>query len=612
MAHRSIGRISVLLFSASFLLSFLILTELRAQSSAPKALVDSLMREEIAKYPNGEWLMHRSDVFERQIFYLVKERLSAMKLDRLPDGSKQGPSILSGVPSSNFDISNDIYGQNETAIAISRKNSKLVIVGANDESMGTLNMPAYVTTNSGASWQTVRLPLPPNNLMSFGDPSIAASNDGNIYYSFCTTGAGSTLLVGKTLNGFDWSYCTPSIPLRSGSGFADKECITVDNSPQSPHFGRVYLSWTQFSRNFLTANVRLVSSDDQGNTWSSPVIVFDSLCEYSQVRTGKYGEVFVSFSSYFDTAAAPRHYFAVSTNGGLSFDVKRLTPFVDFPRGYWSYLKGITGPRAFPYSTFQVDLSTNRIYVVFGSWHRWPNGDSSAMLYRTYSDDVGATWRKAVPLGGSESSLHFDRFCPWVAYDQSSNVMSMYYYSSERDKQNILTWPYRAQLGPDGSFGEMALKDSSFDPRVCAAFGQTAFIGDYAGSDAFKGSFAAAWTENRKGFKDGDIYASVITGSPGANQVKTTRLNSQIILASVEVSPESSKLRVNFELSSSGPATLSVYDMRGIRLMTPDLRTSDIGVNVDEIDISRLPTGSYVASLSQSGQSQSKPFTIVR
>ena len=52
----------------------------------------------------------------------------------------------------------------------------------------------------------------------------------------------------------------------------DKPAIAVDNSPRSPHRGRVYLAWTRIARNVVFSIV-LSHSDNGGRTWSKPVKV---------------------------------------------------------------------------------------------------------------------------------------------------------------------------------------------------------------------------------------------------------------------------------------------------------------------------------------------------
>jgi len=597
-------------FRTAYLLPAIVLILLpknsQAQSISPSSIIDSIRYEEISKYANGAWLLKRSDAFEHFIDAQVQEKLMLLDHETAQSVSKHTDWILA--KDTTLDISNADLGQNETAVAISRTNYNIVVVAAQDDKMYELHMPYYVTTDAGNTWQTRRLPSMPVNGNALGDPEIAAATDGTIYYGFLVGAPGLPVLIAKTTDGLNWSYCNP-VPNYPTPGSADKEAMTVDNAPESPHFGRLYVVFTQFSPTNESAKIVLSSSDDHGETWSKPTNVFDSFAHYSHVRTGTYGEVYVSFSSMYDTAAAPRHYLASSIDGGTTFTVHQFAGYIEYPRrgvNWACELKGISGPRAFPYTTFQVDLSRNRIYMVYGSWRRWSNGDSSAVLYRTFSDDRGVTWESALALGGNDNSLHFDRFYPWVAYDQSKNKMSMFYYSSELDKNNLLTWPFYAELHENGSFGEKPLSNYSFDPRYCSGFGYPTFIGDYAGSDADHGKFAAAWTETRNGSLDGDVFASVIDET--TNEVLVRKISSHLHFS---VSQVSGALNINYQLDDLSPANLTIYDIRGVRVMTKSLNATT--PNADEqIDITTLATGTYIARISQLGESQSQKFDVVR
>ena len=47
-------------------------------------------------------------------------------------------------------------------------------------------------------------------------------------------------------NGMTWSAPVIGTTKTSNADFNDKNWIGVDTSPSSPYFGRVYLSWTEF------------------------------------------------------------------------------------------------------------------------------------------------------------------------------------------------------------------------------------------------------------------------------------------------------------------------------------------------------------------------------
>src|SRR5205823_5203395 len=66
-------------------------------------------------------------------------------------------------------------------------------------------------------------------------------------------------------DGFNWGQDT-TLATTTSTDFMDKDMITVDQNPSSPHFGRVVVTWTDFGpsgQNFVNA-----FSDDGGASWT--------------------------------------------------------------------------------------------------------------------------------------------------------------------------------------------------------------------------------------------------------------------------------------------------------------------------------------------------------
>ena len=103
--------------------------------------------------------------------------------------------------------------------------------------------------------------------------------------------------------------------------FNDKPWLSADNDPTSPHYGRLYLTWTRFTpENGLAGGpIYLSTSDDAGKTWtvgrpisgSSPLCTFQNsgpagVCDEDQFSTPVVlpdGTVAVHFANYQHQAA---------------------------------------------------------------------------------------------------------------------------------------------------------------------------------------------------------------------------------------------------------------------------------------------------------------------
>ena len=209
--------------------------------------------------------------------------------------------------------------QNEPTIAVNPTNSMKLIAGSNDEQeqpecgpgpvrgdvpasdcgffpdVGTSGV--YTSSDGGVTWTNQGL-LPGftdygdgGSFVSDGDPVIVygpklvggsspSTTGARAYYSsLASYAAGAAkgnqapeLLTVSASNDDGVSWSDPVVAADGhGYTFNDKEAIWVDRNPDSPYFGRVYVSWTQFRGIPGCADpVMLTYSTDAGMTWSNP------------------------------------------------------------------------------------------------------------------------------------------------------------------------------------------------------------------------------------------------------------------------------------------------------------------------------------------------------
>src|SRR5262245_36198012 len=109
----------------------------------------------------------------------------------------------------NVDVSNECGPQSETFITINPLQPKILAAGSNE--IFRLPMSGYFSSNGGANWGGVDLPLPPpiSNGTDFGsDPSLAFDTSGNLFYGYIVvffgngTGVnGSEMAVARSTDG---------------------------------------------------------------------------------------------------------------------------------------------------------------------------------------------------------------------------------------------------------------------------------------------------------------------------------------------------------------------------------------------------------------------------
>jgi hypothetical protein len=230
---------------------------------------------------------------------------------------------VQGDPTSNATAVFPTNKQNEPTIAVNPTNPNLLIAGANDEQRqppcgpGPVRGPdvpasdcsffpgvgtsgIYTSSDGGATWINRGLlddqpSWIASDLVSDGDPVIvygpkpgvngnfSYANGVRAYYSslasykpgrspYPPNKAPELLAVAYSDdNGATWSAPVIATVKENPNDFNDKEWIWVDDLPSSPYFGRVYLSWIEFRSASSGSEPIMVSiSTDGGNSISAP------------------------------------------------------------------------------------------------------------------------------------------------------------------------------------------------------------------------------------------------------------------------------------------------------------------------------------------------------
>jgi hypothetical protein len=231
-------------------------------------------------------------------------------------GDKQAnePQVQ-GDPTSNTSAVFPTNKQNEPTIAQNPVDGRFLIAGSNDEQRqppcgpglvrgdvpssdcgffpGVGTSGVYTSSDGGSTWiNRGLLDDQPSwqgaGVISDGDPVIAygPKPDGNggftyadgarAYYSTLATVIGAKgleyiVVSSSDDNGETWSAPVIGTTKTSSADFNDKNWIDVDASPTSPYFGRVYLSWTEFRSFGFGSEPMMVSvSSDGGVSFGAP------------------------------------------------------------------------------------------------------------------------------------------------------------------------------------------------------------------------------------------------------------------------------------------------------------------------------------------------------
>ncbi|SRR5579883_3201028 len=568
----------------------------RSQSVANShSTFEQYLNAELAKYADGKKLYRECDVFARMIDRRIAQKYS----DQLRNSALSEP--LNQDTISRADISRLKVDEDEPSIAVSRSNPNVIVAGANDDNMAQASMPAYISTNAGSSWTTFRLPLVMvNAYQAYGDPMIVSDDKGTFYYSFLIANdfGWSDLMVAHSTDGVHWTLGNPVLGKeQNDTAFEDKETIAIDrNAETSPHYGRLYIAWTKYLGDTNGSAIHLIAhSDDKGATWSTPVQYTTRYGYFALLRIGQGGTVFISSSKEPDSTTG--HGLSISEDGGETFHDVPIADVMDYPRQpFQRGLKGPNGFRAFPYAAFDVDPLSNHIYMAFGSYDDMAD---AAIQRLAESTDKGIHWTNPKMIG-NPSLLGNDHFDPWITFDPILKHPYVVLYSSEEDPTlNLFTRAVTCDFSSPSTL--LPLSSRLFDPLVDTVNGWD-FIGDYIGADAYNGTFAAAWTENRPGHTDGDIFAYV--SAPVAAVDPVQQINAfEANIGDITPNPSFDRSSLTASSNTATTVALSVYNTNGVRVLC---RTMPIDPGIPEtlpIPTNQLSAGVYRVVVSLQRQS---------
>jgi hypothetical protein len=438
--------------------------------------------------------------------------------------------------------------QNEPAIAQNPKDLSNLIAGANDE----IDLPGcsatgcpflanvglsgvYISHDGGASWSQFSAPAGGGNTASFngdgstihtlpgfgtlaskiglpglasdGDPSIAFSGDGIVYYASLAgvrgTTIGDLLTVSRsTTEGATWSDPVLATNKDNPVDFNDKEAVWVDASPSSKFAGNVYVSWTLFIGPGHAEPIMFSRSTDRGQTWSAAQKLSASQNnntiggrQGSTIRTDAQGKIYVIWESgvTVNGTKTDAQVVAKSTDGGVTFSGPEvISPVRDLP----SPLPGASfRDNSFPAAA--ISQASGAVYV---AWADYQGGHGRVLL--SISTNGGATWSTASALDVPGRTAFF----PGVAVSPDGSKVTV--ATQALDDVQAGTAPgagvvfydtYLAESTNGGAFGGPALiSTATSDPDGGSTNSlRSQFQGDYNTLISDKAHAWFIWTDGR-------------------------------------------------------------------------------------------------------------------
>lgn len=429
-----------------------------------------------------------------------------------PDASA-GPS-LSIAYGSNVDVSNECGPQSETFITLNPSHPKTLAAGSNE--IFRLPMRGYFSSNGGANWGGVDLPLPPakGNGINFGsDPSLAFDTRGNVFYSYIVVYFGNgnginatSMAVARSTDGGATYPSVTFFSLEGGSNhFNDKPMITADTNASSPFRDNVYVAWDAAAGGSVGGGIRVGTSTDHGASFNvtradDPSGPGRSIGASPAV--GPNGDLYVAWNDYIANAIV----FNRSNDAGNTWGtpVTISTKSLPFDIG----IPAESFRRALVYPVLDTDRSSGphrgRLYC---SWMDQTSAGTTD-IYLSYSDDRGAHWSPRQTVA-DQLSILVDRFFPWISIDPVNGDVNISFYDTRNDTtgSRYMTDIYLTKSTNGGStFSSPNTRVSTVSSNEhdcggvfpCQGINYGNQYGDYAGLVSFGGVSYPVWTDSRR------------------------------------------------------------------------------------------------------------------
>jgi|GEM_PF-1635891 len=399
--------------------------------------------------------------------------------------------------------------QSETSISINRTTGTLC-ANWNDSYHYLVQGLSYIgfarSTDGGQTWQDG----PANYLpqggggRARGDPSVAwRALDNRWYATSIHLGSSQGLGFWRSLDDcatFEW------VGMAHAGSADDKELLVIDNYPLSPHYGRMYIAWTDFAAGMS------VTYSDNGTAWSTPVIVSYDNVQGAWPAVAPNGDVYVAWvrwttGDYMDMEVSR------SSNGGVSFS--RVTnpatnAIVPYDVGASSQCgRDALNGRIRYLPSPQIAVGPDGcLHVVYP---RDPDGHGTGDVIDAYyrrSCNNGASWEVERLL--NDDGTLTDQFFPNVTVNENNVVAASWYDRRLDTSGNLLFdryWAYSPDGGttwqPNGRVSDVS-SPVYIDPNM-----STCYHGDYDQIAADATSVHIIWSDDRvyfNGHQDPDIW----------------------------------------------------------------------------------------------------------
>jgi hypothetical protein len=284
---------------------------------------------------------------------------------------------------------------------------------------GSSNIGWATTTNAGRTWTTGMLPAttifatPAGPWARISDPAVAYDPLHNVWMistlAINAQVSGAAVLTSRSTDG-GLTWQNPVTTSQSTGTFYDKNWITCDTWPQSPHYGNCYQEWDD-------QRLTMSTSTDGGVTWGTPKFPGSSGLGGQPVVQPN-GNVIVPYEG----GAGIRSFRSI--DGGVTWQASVAVASVSE--------HNVAGNlRTSPLPSAEVD-EQGKVYVTWQDCSFRSGCTSNDIVMSTSTDGIAWTPKVRIPIDPVNSGV--DHFIPGMAVDRSTSgssahlALGYYYY----------------------------------------------------------------------------------------------------------------------------------------------------------------------------------------
>jgi hypothetical protein len=383
-------------------------------------------------------------------------------------------------------------------------NGQTVVVAYNDSLGGASTPVTYtglsVSTDGGATFNRIFPPPWSSTEATYGSPQLVYDKKLGLFFAgTLATECNGAVQLWTSANGTSWAVgACPHLGLSD-----DRPSLAVDNNVTSPHYGRLYLTFNDFT---MSGTVWATHSDD-GTAWTAPVQITSGFQRDLRVAVASDGTVIQATMDEHGGAFNPRTNYAYrSTDGGATFG-SAIPQGADYAAAgdalasdpSLTKFNGATSTGGWRnYGTGDLAAGSGGVAIEAFVEHGLPaNGPDGGDIYVVRSANNGSTWSTPVRVDGDPGAKA--QWMPSISGDGQTFLLAWYDRRNTTDGVNYERWGMFTTNGggtwstPDRISDVLIPQPEQPDPSVVGDF-----AGDYMRDVFANNTFYDAWTDGRR------------------------------------------------------------------------------------------------------------------